>query len=270
MQNQHSFIILAYQESPYLEACVQSLLQQTVPSQIILVTATPNAFIEEVAARHQLPLIINRQPSGLASDWNFALRQARTEYVTLAHQDDIYLPDYSAQMLNGLSDHPDFLIKFCNYQEIYHGRTAISVRTWTLNLLIKRLLVWLNFRHSSAMAGTAAKMSLLRFGSPIACPSILYHTNRLGDFAFSQEFQINADWMAWIDLAHRPGAFLKTERVLMQHRIHADSATTRGLRQQIRQREDLLCFAKLWPQPLVKLLYKLYTISYRANAHNDD
>ena len=31
----HTFVISAYQESPYLESCIKSLKAQTVPSEII-------------------------------------------------------------------------------------------------------------------------------------------------------------------------------------------------------------------------------------------
>ena len=38
----HTFVICAYKESPYLEECIQSLQAQTVSSQILMVTSTPN------------------------------------------------------------------------------------------------------------------------------------------------------------------------------------------------------------------------------------
>jgi len=266
MQNQHSFVVLAYKESPFLEDCIQSLLKQTVKSEIILSTATPNAFIEQIAKKYQLQIKVNKGEKGLAPDWNFALRQAVTSYVTLAHQDDIYLPTYTAEMLRDVQKNPDFLLKFCDYQEIYHGLQKTSVRTWTLNLLVKRIIILLNFFTSSAISAKDAKKKFLRFGSPIPCPSVMYNIERISDFAFSSDFRINVDWIAWIDLAGRSGAFLKSSKILMQHRIHAGSETTRGLQDHIRQDEDLICFAKLWPQELVKIFYKLYSISYMTNS----
>ena len=91
----HSFIICAYQESPYLEACIRSVLSQTVKSDVKLVTSTPNAYIQKVANRYGLPLIINKFSSGIADDWNFAIHTAETLLVTIAHQDDIYGKHYT-------------------------------------------------------------------------------------------------------------------------------------------------------------------------------
>ena len=42
----HTFAICAYKESPFLEECIQSLLGQTIPSTIIIVTSTDNAYIK--------------------------------------------------------------------------------------------------------------------------------------------------------------------------------------------------------------------------------
>ncbi len=39
--SEHTFVICAYRESPYLEECIQSLRGQTVASEILMVTSTP-------------------------------------------------------------------------------------------------------------------------------------------------------------------------------------------------------------------------------------
>ena len=38
----HIFIILAYKQSQYLEDCIDSLLNQTIKSKIIITTSTPS------------------------------------------------------------------------------------------------------------------------------------------------------------------------------------------------------------------------------------
>ena len=42
MSAKHTFVICAYKESAYLEECILSLKQQTVKSNIIMITSTPN------------------------------------------------------------------------------------------------------------------------------------------------------------------------------------------------------------------------------------
>ena len=51
-ERNHTFVICAYKESPYLEACIQSLQAQTVPSRILMVTSTPNPWIEKLSLIH--------------------------------------------------------------------------------------------------------------------------------------------------------------------------------------------------------------------------
>ena len=78
----HTFAICAYKESPFLEECIQSLLGQTIPSTIIIVTSTDNAYIQNMAEKYHLELFINHGESGITQDWMFAYRSARTELMT--------------------------------------------------------------------------------------------------------------------------------------------------------------------------------------------
>lgn len=261
----HSFIILAYQKSPFLEECIQSLLQQTRPSPILIATPTPNTHITRLAKKYQLTVKANPQQHGMAADFSFGLSQATTPYVTLAHQDDLYLPRYTEVMLENLEHYPDFLIKFSDYQEIIQADHEGIVHSWTANLLIKRFLIFLGFGLSSAISSPVSKRNLLRFGSPIPCPSVLFNRQHLQNFVFNSDFNINMDWDAWIKLAERKGEFLRTNQKLMRHRLHPASATSLGIKNERRQKEDLICFAKLWPTLLVRPLAKLYSLSYIGN-----
>ena len=56
-----------------------------------MATSTPNEWIQGLAEKYEIPLYINTGEGGIAQDWNFAYRQAKTDYITIAHQDDIYL-----------------------------------------------------------------------------------------------------------------------------------------------------------------------------------
>ena len=51
-ERNHTFVICAYKESPYLEACIRSLQAQTVPSRILMVTSTPNPWIEKCSEKY--------------------------------------------------------------------------------------------------------------------------------------------------------------------------------------------------------------------------
>ena len=45
----HTFVILAYKESDDLEDCIKSVLKQSVKSNVVIATSTPNDFITDLA-----------------------------------------------------------------------------------------------------------------------------------------------------------------------------------------------------------------------------
>ena len=136
-RNDHTFAICAYKESPYLEECILSLKNQTVKSNIIMATSTPNEWIQGLAEKYEIPLYINTGEGGIAQDWNFAYRQAKTDYVTIAHQDDIYEPNYLKMIFGELKKGKDPIVVFTDYGELRDGE---KVQKSTL-LTIKRILL---------------------------------------------------------------------------------------------------------------------------------
>ena len=90
----HTFVVCAYGKSPYLIDCVESLLNQSIQSNVIISTSTPNDLIASVADRYGLPLFINEGAAGIAHDWNCAVNHCPTELITIAHQDDVYSCSY--------------------------------------------------------------------------------------------------------------------------------------------------------------------------------
>ena len=117
----HSFVVCAYKESPYLEECVKSLLDQTADPTILIVTSTPNDHIAEIAHDHGIPLCVREGNPGIGVDWNFALHSASTPLVTIAHQDDWYHPEYLSEMLRLVNQAEDPLLYFTNYAELRDG-----------------------------------------------------------------------------------------------------------------------------------------------------
>ena len=98
----HTFVICAYKECEYLEELIESLENQTVKSTIIMETSTPNDFIFDMGKKHNIPVYVNKGEGGITQDWNYGYAQTTTEYVTIAHQDDRYAPDYSERMISAM------------------------------------------------------------------------------------------------------------------------------------------------------------------------
>ena len=92
--NEHTFVVCAYQESPYLEECIKTLREQSIRSNILIATSTPNDYIRNIAEKNNLPYYINTGEGGITQDWNFAYSCAESKYITIAHQDDVYEKEY--------------------------------------------------------------------------------------------------------------------------------------------------------------------------------
>lgn len=263
----HTFAVLVYKESPYLEECLKSLLAQKEKSEIILCTSTPSQFIEKIAKKYKLNIFINKH-GGIANDWNFALGQVKTTFATLAHQDDIYLPEYTKEILKLMIDQKDSLIGFSDYWEKVEKADFSFIRKNSLNFFVKRTILFFNFfPFKKSIFYQKNKMNLLAFGSPIPCPSVMYNMENIGNFFFNSQYKINMDWLAWYNLAHKKGSFTRSKKSLIIHRIHIDSATTAGIINSDRQNEDKKMFRLFWNKTMTGFLYKLYSLSYKSNEN---
>ena len=64
MKEKHTFVICAYGESPYLEECICSLLNQKRKSPVLIATSTPNEHIERLAEKYHLQVKVNQGKRG--------------------------------------------------------------------------------------------------------------------------------------------------------------------------------------------------------------
>ena len=74
----HTFVILAYKESDDLEDCIKSVLKQSVKSNVVIATSTPNDFITDLAREYGIGVMINDSESNKGNDYNFALSTFNT------------------------------------------------------------------------------------------------------------------------------------------------------------------------------------------------
>lgn len=261
-QARHTFVVPAWGQSPHLRECLRSLRGQTLPSRIVIASSTPYEGLDALAAEFDARLVVHASNAGIGRDWNFALAQADTSWVTLAHQDDVYLPTFTERTLALAEAHPDARLVLTGYGELLPR----AARTLTPMLLVKRLLLELGFLGRGAVSRRGAKLRLLRFGCPIPCPSVTLNLAAIGELRFREDLRVNLDWEAWLRLANAQGAFGYVRGCLMLHRIHATSETSAGIREGVRAAEDRMMFEALWPRPIARLLARAYTLSYETGA----
>lgn len=255
----HTFAVCAYKESPHLCECIESLINQTVKTNIIICTSTPNEYISHIATKYDISLYIKETPSDIQDDWNYAYNFAKTDYVTVAHQDDIYDNHYVEEFLKVINRYNDWSIFFSDYTPIIHG--DMSKRD--LNCRIRRLLKFF-IKNTDKANRVWRKKSILRFGNSIVCPLVTYNKKLLGDSIFTSVYKFNLDWDTFLKLANQDGRFLYVDKVLGHFRIH-DGATSKAfIDNRNREIEDMSMFEKFWPKWFSKFIMIFYVKAYNV------
>lgn len=253
----HTFAVCAYGDSPYLESCIKSLKNQTVPSDILLCTSTPSTFIKDLADRYGIPVYVREGASDIQADWNYAYHMAGGDLVTIAHQDDLYHRHYARMVQICWKHYPDTTVMASDAGIVKNNRLVRPGRVE----LVKKLLR-LSLRIPKLNHLTWVKLSALRFGNPIMCPSCTYHKKVLGEPLFRSQYKFALDWDTMAQLAKRPGRFLCVEKPLLYYRIHEGAATKRCILDHTREREETEMFRVFWPEWAVKFLMKGYRKAY--------
>lgn len=256
----HTYVICAYKESGFLKECIESLKKQTVQSNIIMVTSTPNEFIEGIAKEYELPLYVNDGKSGIVEDWNFGYSKATTEYITIAHQDDVYLENYTEHMMEKMQSAKQPLIGFTNYCELRNGEFVKNNKI----LKVKRLLLT-PLKIKCLQNSIFVRRRVLSLGCSICCPSVTFAVKNLPNPVFTPGFRSDEDWEAWEKLSKLKGQFIYDDQILMAHRIHEESETSIILGDNARSQEDYIMFCKFWPKSFAKWITKKYSVSEQSN-----
>lgn len=260
MEIKHTFVICAYKESAYLEECILSLRQQSIPSHLVMVTSTPGPWLQSMAERYEIPLYVNEGESGITQDWNFGLQQISTRYATIAHQDDTYDDTYAEKLLAEMESAKKPLIAFSDYAELRNGERVED----TQMLRIKKLMLSpmrIRFFRSSRFV----RRRVLSLGDPICCPSVTFCLDNLAQPIFSHGFRSCEDWEAWEKISKEKGEFIYIHEALMCHRIHAESTTTEILQDHARAEENYIMYRKFWPGWLARIINHFYNRSEKSN-----
>lgn len=255
----HTFAVCAYKDSPYLEQCLESVLSQTVKTNVIICTSTPSQYISELARAYQVPLFIREGKSDIRDDWNFACRKAKTDLVTVAHQDDVYEPDYVKCLLKAYKAYPDMTMAFTDYRVLKTDTLLEKERSSS----VKRLLLLPLRCTRLADRGWIKKLGLA-FGNAICCPSVTYRKSRVGDPVFQSELKYGLDWDTFLRIARLPGRFVYIPRNLLRYRIHEGATSKECIVDQRRITEDREMFRRFWPKWVVSVIMKFYTRAYSA------
>ena len=249
-----TIVICAYKECEYLEESIRSVLQQSVKTKVVISTSTPNEFIYNLANKYTLEVWINKD-GGHAKDYNFAIKTTNTPICIMAHQDDLFHPDFVKKSLQAINSSDRPIIAFTDYKEM-HGDAVDAVDSRMVR--IKRLLCcpmkiqWL----SSTGFG---KRIFQCIGNPITHPSVTYIKAEMPDECFREQYKADMDWDLWERLSKQTGRFVYVNEILFFHRMHEGTATSRPIENSSsRSNEDFELLCRFWPEWIAKIIMHFY------------
>lgn len=144
-----SICIPAYKNTSYLERLLLSILNQTYTNvEVIVSDDSPDNTVETFLLYFESNLKIkyykNNPSLGTPANWNFAMEQARGQYIKLIHDDDWLATDNAlALMVDALEKNPeaDFVFSaYTNVQLETNTTTTVTPKDSFLNLVRKNPL----------------------------------------------------------------------------------------------------------------------------------
>lgn len=210
----HTFVILAYKESDDLEECIKSILKQSVKSNIVIVTSTPNDYIMEIASNYSLGVMINECESNKGNDYNYALNAIDSELVTIAHQDDLYNRNYTKEILKNYKKHPNATILFTDNYQIIGDEKIIN------NKKLRRERYHLYpLKYSFFQNKLFFKFRSVKKNNYICTSSITFVKKKINRDFFPIDLSYDNDWKALIKLAKDNSSFVFIDEKLVGYRI---------------------------------------------------
>ena len=210
----HTFVILAHHESDDLEECIKSVINQSVKSNIVVATSTPNDYIMDLASNYSLGVMVNKEKSNKGRDYNYAINCFDSKLITIAHQDDLYDRNYTKEILSCYKKNPNATIIFTDNYEIEKERKIHKSKK-----LFKKRYHLFPLKFSFFQNKVFFKLRALRRDKYICTSSITFVKNNIKKDIFPTNLKYDNDWQGLIDLAKENTRFVYLKKRLVGYRI---------------------------------------------------
>jgi hypothetical protein len=220
---------------PFLRPLLESLLRQTLGGfRLLLVddgSTDGSAAVAREVAGDRIEILRNEAPLGIGANWNRCAQSVDTDYFCLAHQDDVYRPDFLACLVDALERAPGAGIAHCRSAAIDAGGRALHSGAERY----KR-----HFWRTIAAGDRAAHYRRLWHGNFVCCPAVVYRTRSFRDAGpFRSDLRFALDWEYWFRLLRRGHDIADVEAVLVDYRRHPTAATAAATSGRWRFAEEL-------------------------------
>ena len=162
----------------------------------------------------------NNNDTSMAGNWNFAFSLAKTELVTLLHDDDYLSHDYVENMVKLAHEFPDSSMYFCDVNLVdENGKNAFSIAD--------HIKSWIKPKKECFhLVGDNGLANLLA-GCFIFCPTICYRKGSLAAIPFLPRWQMVTDFQLYLDVLLDKGTITGTSGKYYYYRRHNQNQTAK-------------------------------------------
>lgn len=236
-----SVIVPAYNLEKYIDACLRSVLEQTVkaPFEVIVCddasTDSTADIIRGLAEEFaHLKTIIKKQNGGLASNMKTLLEAASGDYIAYLDGDDIALPGKLQTQIDYLDTHHDCQMVF-HESDMFDSDTNETIRLYS-----QSSYNWAYIPQRSDIT------HLIRYGTYLQASSVMFRRHAWLTETVAQDCKIILDYPFYILNAGYLNANIDfIPNVLGRYRIHKDSFGAQTQRSTARREQSLadICHA---------------------------
>ncbi|MFC0308200.1 glycosyltransferase family 2 protein [Gallibacterium trehalosifermentans] len=221
-----SVIIPCYNGEQYIEAAVNSILQQSYHHLEILVindgSTDRSADILQRFAQEDLRVryIENEQNLGLIATLNKAIQLAQGQYIARMDSDDIALPDRIEKQVAFFEQHPDIAVLGGAIETFGEGIANQILSLPTEDMQIKAYLFLASAFHH---------------------PTVMFNLDAIdkAELVYQQQYYRAEDYGLWVTLLTKGYKFANLSEVILRYRILPNSET-RLLAKNLAQKNDVL------------------------------
>lgn len=222
-----------YNGATYLREMLQSIQTQT-HEDFRVICIDDASSDDSVAIAESLNVTVQRNPKrlGLAANWNRAIELARdSEYLVIAHQDDVYAPDFLARTAALLDERGEAFIAHTQARYIDHaGRPFDTPASRYKETFWPKGETYERRGHEELRA-------LLR-GNYIICPAVMFRREAMEKIGpFNTRYAFVTDWEYWMRGVRAGFAVAGIAQKLLGWRRH-DSTATAGEAVSLRRFEE--------------------------------
>jgi GT2 family glycosyltransferase len=217
-----TFAIPCHNGAAHLPDLLRSLLAQVdVDCELLLVddaSSDDSVAVARAVAGRRLALVVNPTPLGIPGNWNRCIELVGSDFFCLAHQDDVYAPEFAVTMLDALAQAPHAAAAHCRLRAIdARGAPRTSLRERYKERF---------WRTLPALESPAQGFQRLFAGNFVGCPSLVFRRAAVAAIgAFDTHFRFVADW-EWLLRAHaKDWQLAAVPQALVAYRRHAGQAT---------------------------------------------